>query len=340
MRVLDFFRRWWLSKSGRPRNTNSIAAHNSHLGSDLQRMPQETETIDLGSGISISLVRIAAGSYTMGSPETESAGRDDNEGPLHAVRLDSFFLGKFPVTVGQFRRYVAETGYRTEMEQQGWQQIWKHHAIQQSDSHPVVLISWNDANRFCQWLSTKSGKRYRLPTEAEWEYAARAGSSTRFFFGERETELPRYAWCRENSSAVTHPVGQLQPNPWGLYDLYGNVREWCKDWYQRDYYKSSPFNNPVCDLSGQWKVNRGESFDSPASWCRSAIRGMATPDNPNLANGFRVARTAEAEDISDVKAPVSYSRKRALERKGLMPASDERKRKYGPRKTSPRGNRA
>jgi formylglycine-generating enzyme required for sulfatase activity len=157
--------------------------------------------------------------------------------------------------------------------------------------HPVVNVTWNDAVAFCEWLSRKEGKTYRLPTEAEWEYACRAGSTTKWCFGDTESQLGDYAWFRSNSENVTHPVGGKRPNAWGLQDMHGNVWEWCADWYENDYYGSSPPDDPNGPSSGTYRVLRRGSWGDNARYARSSGRDRSHPDDRDLNLGFRAART-------------------------------------------------
>jgi formylglycine-generating enzyme required for sulfatase activity len=150
-------------------------------------------------------------------------------------------------------------------------------------------VSWDDVQEFIRWLNAKEGgARYRLPTEAEWEYVARAGTTTRWSFGDSESQLGRYAWYDGNAKRQTHPVGQLQPNPWGLYDMHGNVYEWVQDWYGK--YASDTAVDPVGPSSGSVRVDRGGSWGSTARNCRSALRFLGVPGGRVDDLGFRLLR--------------------------------------------------
>ncbi|MCI0526115.1 MAG: formylglycine-generating enzyme family protein, partial [Nitrospira sp.] len=164
-------------------------------------------------------------------------------------------------------------------------------------TNPVENVSWEDVQEFIRELNTQEGgKLYRLPTEAEWEYAARAGSTSKYVFGDEETQLDQYAWYRYNSGGKTHPVGQLKPNTWGFYDMYGNVWEWVSDLYHKDYYAQSPDTDPQgpADSSHQKpdRVARGGGWLSDARFCRSASRGVA-PGVRRGHVGFRLVRIVE-----------------------------------------------
>jgi formylglycine-generating enzyme required for sulfatase activity len=163
-------------------------------------------------------------------------------------------------------------------------------------SNPVEMVSWNDVQAFIQWLNAKEGhNRYRLPTEAEWEYAARAGTTGAYSFGDDEDSLGRYAWYWDNSGEKTHPVGQKQPNAWGLYDMHGNVWEWVQDWYGD--YSSSSVTDPKGPSSGSFygpsRVFRGGGWGSSARFCRAACRLNNSPKLRDDGLGFRLALSPE-----------------------------------------------
>src|SRR5262249_46078102 len=209
----------------------------------------------LVNSIGMKLVPIPPGKFMMGSADKET-GRDAHEGPQHEVAITKpFYMGAHEVTVGQFKAFVTETKYQTEAEKTGEgayvftpqgefkndpQAGWQRPGFEQADDHPVVCVSWNDARAFCEWLSQKEGKKYTLPTEAQWEYCCRAGSQTKFGFGDDDEELTEHAWFILNSGMRSHPVGEKKPNAWGLYDLHGNAWEWTGDWYAADYYTNAP----------------------------------------------------------------------------------------------------
>ena len=185
------------------------------------------------------MVYLPGGTFKMGDIQGKGYAW---ERPVHEVTLDAFAIGRYPVTVGEFRRFVDTIGYRTEAERgdgayvwdgKNWGKkpdaSWRNPYFSQDDRHPVVCISWNDASAYCQWLSEQTGEQYSLLTEAEWEYACRASSETAYFFGDDEKELEEYAWYSKNSEGRTHPVGEKRPNTWGLHDISGNVWQWVKD---------------------------------------------------------------------------------------------------------------
>ena len=225
---------------------------------------------------------IPAGKFTMGSSQEEidrclkqmqeddgARHRIPSEGPEHEVEITQpFYMGTTEVTVGQFRQFVDEVGYPVGDPR------WKLPGFDQTDEHPVVWVSWNNAVDFCTWLSKKERKKYRLPTEAEWEYSCRAGKSgTRYFSGVDEAHLGEYAWYHKNSGGRTHPVGKKKPNDWGLYDMHGNAWEWCKDWYDADYYRKSPVLDPPGGESDHHVLRGGAWADGPV---RAALLIAAT----------------------------------------------------------------
>jgi len=230
---------------------------------------------DLGSDVKLGMVWISRGSFEMGSPSSEQY-RDKDEGPVHRVELDGFWMGKYEVTQVQ------------------WKAIMENNpSYFRGDSLPVETVSWNNAMEFCKKLSEKTGKKYTLPSEAQWEYTCRAGSSTKYCFGDSDSSLGDYAWYASNSNSQTHPVGEKKPNGWGLYDMYGNVEEWCLDWYDENYYSNSPSKNPVNLISSNFWVIRGGSWLTTPWNCRSADRIWVDPDLRSRNFGFRVVRTLE-----------------------------------------------
>jgi len=219
------------------------------------------------------MVLIPAGEFMMGSPWREG---DADEKLQHKVYLDAYYIDKCEVTVGQYRKYCEATG-RSMPKAPVWGWI---------DSHPMVNVCWEDASAYARYY----GKR--LPTEAEWEKACRAGSETRYCYGDDESRLGQYAWYTSNSGNGTHPIGEKKPNAWGLYDMHGNVWEWCSDWYEGDYYSNSPIRNPLGPNTGSYRVLRGGSwFITPVS-CRSAGRDWYGPTVRIGDGGFRCAASA------------------------------------------------
>ena len=246
--------------------------------------PGETITVDLPGGATMDFVWIEPGTFMMGSPESEE-GREDNEGPQHEVTISQgFYLGKYETTQEQW--YAA-------MGAKPWEGV---SYVQSGDRNPVAYISWNDAQQFIGKLNEYEGESvYRLPTEGEWEYACRAGTITRWSFGDDESQLGDYAWYYDNAWTVgekyAHAVGTKEPNPWGLYDTHGNVWEWCQDWYGS--YSSNAQTDPAGPSSGSNRVVRGGFFGDLARNVRSANRDNSSPDDRGYYIGFRLLRMAE-----------------------------------------------
>jgi sulfatase modifying factor 1 len=315
---------------------------------DPARPSQEQQAAAKASGVPVEttnsigtkLVLIPAGEFQMGSRESAEelakaykgygappASVFQDEYPLHRVRITKpFYLGVHEVTAGQFRQFVKDTGYKTDAEKGtlfagalGWNPdtkkfelnetySWRKAGFEQTDHHPVVNVSWNDAVAFCEWLSRKEGKTCRLPTEAEWEYACRAGTTTRYHHGDDPEGLAQVGnvadataketfpdWkstiAARDGYAFTAPVGKFKPNAFGLYDVHGNVWEWCVDWYAADYYKASPLEDPKGPDSGTSRVLRGGSWGNWPDGARSAFRYRDDPADRFGSYGFRLART-------------------------------------------------
>ncbi len=198
--------------------------------------PVPPDKDEITNSIGMKLKLIPAGKFLMGSPKEEKYGAAD--GPQHPVEITRpFYMGVYPVTKGQFAAFVKDAGYQTEAEQGDGGETWRNPVFllaqqyEPTDDDPVVMVSWNDAVKFCEWLSKKEKKTYTLPTEAEWEYACRAGTTTAYSFGDERKDFGDYAWDDDNSEGHTHPVGGKKPNPWGPYDMHGNVEQWCSDWF-------------------------------------------------------------------------------------------------------------
>jgi formylglycine-generating enzyme required for sulfatase activity len=245
---------------------------------------------ELTNTLGMKLVRIEPGTFRMGSPESDKKAFD-YEKAQHEVEITRpFYMAVYPVTVGQFRQFVQEKGYTTEAEKAGDKLTWKEPGWEQTDRHPVVEVSWNDAVVFCKWLSEKEGKTYELPTEAEWEYACRAGTTTRYFFGDDASRLGEYAWYTDNSDGRAHEVGTKQSNDWGLYDMHGNVWQWCADG-PREYPEEagkSPLKNPKGPLDRASRALRGGSWHDLRHVCGAACRFGGEPDLHTLDGGLRV----------------------------------------------------
>lgn len=216
-------------------------------------------------------VKIPAGSFVMGSPSNESY-RDNDEGPQRTVHIKSFYM------------------MTTEVTQKMWFEVMGNHPSNwKGDNLPVDQVSWNACHDFIKKLNARyPGKNFRLPTEAEWEYACRAGTTTRFYSGNSESDLARAGWYIGNSGSKTHPVGQKVPNAWGLYDMHGNVWEWCEDWYHDSYQNAPTDGSAWVSPSGSFYVLRGGSWSSVVWNCRSADRDRINPLVSNYDVGLRL----------------------------------------------------
>ncbi len=221
-----------------------------------------TETV---AGVSFKMVAIPGGTFSMGSNDGES-----DERPVHSVSLSAYYMGE------------------TEVTQALWQAVMgtnpSYH--KNCDQCPVEQVSWNDAQEFINKLNQKTGKRYRLPTEAEWEYGARGGEHYTYA---GSNSIDGVAWYYDKSGSQTHPVKQKRANGYGLYDMSGNVYEWCTDWYASDYYSKSPDKNPAGPSAGNWRVLRGGSWYGSSESCRVANRLNYFPSNSYIYNGLRLA---------------------------------------------------
>ncbi|MEI7635757.1 MAG: formylglycine-generating enzyme family protein [Syntrophus sp. (in: bacteria)] len=225
--------------------------------------------------IGAKFVLIPAGTFMMGSPSGES-GRDSDESPQHRVTISRpFYLQTTEVTQGQWKRIMGSN---------------PSNFSSCGDDCPVKQVSWNDVQDFIGRLNRMEGTgKYRLPTEAEWEYSARAGTTTRFYSGANDDDLSSAGWCGYYSEDKTHPVGKKTPNVWGLYDMHGNVGEWCQDWYSN--YPTGGVTDPDGPSSGSYRVFRGGSWLDAAGRCRAASRGDGAPGLRYDTLGFRLLRT-------------------------------------------------
>ncbi|MEO2035306.1 MAG: formylglycine-generating enzyme family protein, partial [Planctomycetaceae bacterium] len=220
------------------------------------------------NSIGMLLVPIPAGTFTMGEGNT-----------AHKVTLtQAFQLGVFEVTQQQYEKVMGSNP-----------------STFKGPQNPAGRVSWNDAVEFCRKLSSlpeekAAGYVYRLPTEAEWEYSCRAGTTTKYSFGDSESEMGDYAWYKKNSGSTTRAVGGKKPNGWGLYDMHGNVREWCQDWHGD--YPSGSVTDPTGAASGSSRVGRGGGWHDRSGLCRSAYRSRNTPDRRFNILGFRVLRSS------------------------------------------------
>ena len=259
-------------------------------------------------------VALPGGCFSMGDSFGDG---EEDEKPAHRVCLAGFSMGKYAVTVGQFRIFIDATGYRTDAENGGgcftlsqdgqwsWHFLanWRTPGFSQTDKHPAVCVSWNDAAEYAKWLSNQGGKTHRLPTEAEWEYAARGGTAGRNYWGDRAEDACRYANVSDltvkrsfperkvhecdDGHLYTSPVGSYIPNDFGLYDMMGNVWQWTGDWYGKNYYQESPRDNPQGPAFGQRRVPRGGSWLSNPKHVRVSLR-IHPPPSQTAGVGFRL----------------------------------------------------
>ena len=239
-------------------------------------------TVDLGNGVPLKLILIPAGKFMMGSPTTETIDLPNpgthraNESPLHEVTITRpFFMSVSKVTQAQYEQVMGMNPSKFA-----------------GKDHPVDSVTWEDAALFCQRVSAKTKRIVHLPTEAQWEYAARAGTDTRFSFGDDETKLGDYAWFHDNAKGMTYPVGEKLPNAWGLFDVHGLLWEYTSDFYSESYAEATS-TDPVGPASGTAHSTRGGTYGSRPPFLRSAIRiQSAAPDATKdiLSHfGFRVA---------------------------------------------------
>jgi formylglycine-generating enzyme required for sulfatase activity len=292
----------------------------------LSTQPAKELTLDLGNKVTMKLVQIPAGKFLMGSPETEKD-RDKDETQHEVTISKPFYMDVTHVTVDQFAAFVKDSGYKTDAEKDGRSMgleikdgkldfkykvngcSWRNPSFDQKGDHPVVQVSWNDAKTFCDWLSKKSGKTVVLPTEAQWEYACRAGTKTAYPWGDNPDDGKGWANCFDQSlkkrwSAATgsasfswddgfvftSPVGSFKANAFGLYDMNGNAWQWCQDRYG-DYDKGTA-TDPTGAATGDLRVLRGGSwYDSPGD-NRSAVRIWIGPGYRHVSGGFRVVVAA------------------------------------------------
>ena len=277
---------------------------------DKKRREGHNYTEKLSDTVNLEMVWVEPGEFLMGSRSGE-----DNEQPVHKVQITKgFWMGKHEVLQNQFAEFVHSAGYTTSVEKEGHTSVYKDGSWNEQNGlywrnclpgkdRPVVCVSWYDAEAFCRWLSKKTGTRYWLPTEAEWEYVCRAGEPADFCFGNSKSELYTYTnYCDISNTTgfpwqdkfqndgydETAPAGAYRANHWGIYDMHGNVWEWCSDLYGEDYYEHSPVDNPAGPVRGDCRVVRGGSWGSSTADCRSAHRSWGIPTEGSRHIGFRV----------------------------------------------------
>lgn len=224
--------------------------------------------LDCGKSMIIKLKLIPSGEFMMGSPDGKG---EDDEHPRHRVEItEPFYMGVYPVTQAQYEAVMGGNPSQSK----GFE-------------NPVDSVSWYDANKFCEELSVQTGRKTQLPSEAQWEYACRAGTTMAYSFGDDDSQLGRHAWYIGNGGGKTHPIDKKKPNPWGLYDIHGNVCEWCADLYAGSYENVTSVD-PTEPSNGSYRVLRGGSWSSHPGYCRSAHRGWTSLDDRYSSNGFRI----------------------------------------------------
>ncbi len=263
------------------------------VGAPMEHVEQATAK---ARAIDIEFIEIPAGSFLMGSSSSDPDAQDF-EKPQHQVTISKpFSIGRYEVTQAQWEAVIGSNPYTRDRSNPYYNLPGMAARITRPD-HPAT-VSWNDAQEFISRLNALEGHtRYRLPTEAEWEYAARAGTTTAYSFGSRVADLGRYAWHGEDfSSGGSHPVGQKEANPWGLYDVHGNAWEWVNDWYSPTYYGAAAQVDPKGPATGTERVVRGGSWHATSTSWRSAFRRDYAPDYRGISIGFRLVMESPGAD--------------------------------------------
>jgi formylglycine-generating enzyme required for sulfatase activity len=258
----------------------------------------DADAKELRNTLGMKLVRVPAGTFRMGSPKEEVYRNEDET--QHDVSITKpFYLGVYEVTQGQYEGIMGKNPAFFSAAGGGKQRVEN----KKTADYPVERVSWHDAVEFCKKLSAKESKKYRLPTEAEWEYACRAGAKTVFHTGNDFNSnlaningLIYSSYGKEEAGPFhrsTVKVGEYKPNAFGLHDMHGNVQEWCSDWYAADYYAKSPKEDPQGPAEGSERVLRGGAWPSSAKACRSALRNQMAPEQSSWTSGFRVVMEAK-----------------------------------------------
>ncbi|MEH2166846.1 MAG: SUMF1/EgtB/PvdO family nonheme iron enzyme [Nostoc sp.] len=271
--------RFWPSDSGKTSPTNTNKTPGNVKGNITKGITREVKSFveNLENGVTLEMVQIPGGTFMMGSPKGE-AGGEENENPQHQVKVPGFFMGKYEITQAQYKAIIGSNPSNFK-----------------GEKRPVEKVSWDEAVKFCQNLSQKTGKTYRLPSEAEWEYACRAGTKTPFYFGETiTTEFVNFN-SKETKAVGTKPVGSFPPNTFGLCDMHGNVWEWCEDVYNDNYIDAPTNGRPWFNGSdNNMRLLRGGSWENDESSCRSAVRNWLPRASNYWIVGFRVVAVAVA----------------------------------------------
>lgn len=290
---------------------------------DFNAYTQTLPNVEMG----MEMVPVRAGEFTMGSPADEK-GRQEDEGPQVQVKVDAFWMGKYEVPWDIYELFIFESGDLTKPSDPSLDAVTRPTPPyldmtfgMGKQGHPAVGMTQYNAIQFCKWLYTRTGVFYRLPTEAEWEYACRAGTESAYSFGDDPSALGEYAWYAVNSEGKTHEIGSKKPNAWGLYDMYGNALEWTIDQYIPDFYaqaKGKPVDNPIAKPVSLYPHSvRGGSFEDEAADLRSANRRGSDaswkvmdpqtpksnwwfPETPFI--GVRIVRPLEAPSKAEIDA--------------------------------------
>lgn len=261
----------------------------------------------------VEMVYVKGGVFTMGAAENQQNGSRKQEFPTHQVTLDNYYISRYPITVAQFARFISETNYITDAESGvglderkyfgSWISVngvstssrttnWRYNnrgelLTEKEDKHPVVHVSWNDANAYCKWLSEKEGKQFRLPTEAEWEYAARGGNRSNGYIYSGSNNLDEVGWYCDNSKDTLREVGLKLPNELSIYDMSGLIWEWCYDYFAP--YSDKELINPKGPETGEKRIIRGGTNTRFPSECRTSNRKYLFAVNRGGGCGFRIA---------------------------------------------------
>ncbi len=237
--------------------------------------PKETSKTYTVGGVTFKMVAVDGGTFTMGATSEQGNDYENDERPTHQVTLSDYWIGETEVTEGL---WTAVMGSNPSANKKG-------------DNYPVEYVSWNDCQTFISKLNALTGETFRLPTEAEWEFAARGGAQSQGYKYSGSNTIGDVAWYYDNSGRAKHPVATKTANELGLYDMSGNVWEWCQDWYGRSYYSSSPTTNPTGPSTGSYRVFRGGGwYDNSARCCRVSGRNSFAPLYRNPYLGLRLAR--------------------------------------------------
>ena len=262
-----------------------VVGSSSNAASASAQTPQSTPSANTPTSKkigNIDMIYVAGGTFTMGATAEQGYDAESDEKPTHSVTVSDFYIGKYEVTQAQWKAIMGSSP-----------------SYFKGDNLPVENVSWNNIQEFITKLNAQTGKKFRLPTEAEWEYAARGGNQSKGYKYSGRNSISEVAWYDGNSGGKTHPVGQKSPNELGIYDMSGNVFEWCGDWYSS--YSSSSQTNPTGSSSGSSRVLRGGSWYLNAGGCRVSNRNISTPDSRSNYNGFRLACSVESQPAASAQ---------------------------------------